>query len=176
MSPKANRTLTIILAIHACLPPVEAAEDGFDEVLKPAFAQNCIKCHGMATPDVKVAALEKMVSGGHPVNTDFDIMGFYQDKIARKRWPARSDAELARIFVAGQAAKLVSASGAIKEATQEDYKAAQMKRAAKAKAALDALKNIPEVAALLSSPSEDNALKLMAAVKKMDLSGQVKLR
>ena len=46
MSPKANRTLTIILAIHACLPPVEAAEDGFDEVLKPAFAQNCIKCHG----------------------------------------------------------------------------------------------------------------------------------
>ena len=87
-----------------------------------------------------------------------------------------TDAELARIFVAGQAAKLVSASGALKEATQEDYKAAQMKRAANAKAALDALKNIPEVAALLSSPSEDNALKLMAAVKKMDLSGQVKLR
>jgi hypothetical protein len=117
-----------------------------------------------------------MVSGGHPVNTDFDIMGFYQDKIARKRWPSRSDAELARVFVAGQAAKLVSATGAIKKATQEDYKAAQMKRAANAKAALDALKNIPEVAALLSSPSEDNALKLMAAVKKMDLSGQVKLR
>ena len=144
--------------------------------MKYDAATNCIKCHGMATPDVKVAALEKMVSGGHPVNTDFDIMGFYQDKIARKRWPARSDAELARVFVAGQAAKLVSATGAIKEATQEDYKAAQMKRAANAKAALDALKNIPEVAALLSSPSEDNALKLMAAVKKMDLSGKVKLR
>lgn len=39
-------SLTIILALYACLPPAEAAENGFNEVLKPAFAQNCVKCHG----------------------------------------------------------------------------------------------------------------------------------
>ena len=27
-------------------PVAEAEKDGFNEVLKPAFAQNCIKCHG----------------------------------------------------------------------------------------------------------------------------------
>ena len=39
-------SLTIILALYSCLPPAEAAEEGFNEVLKPAFAQNCVKCHG----------------------------------------------------------------------------------------------------------------------------------
>jgi mono/diheme cytochrome c family protein len=35
-----------ILALFAFLSAANAEEDGFNEILKPAFAQNCVKCHG----------------------------------------------------------------------------------------------------------------------------------
>ena len=41
-----KRILTSLLAICSCLSAVKAEKDGFDGILKPAFSQNCIKCHG----------------------------------------------------------------------------------------------------------------------------------
>ena len=46
-------------------------------------------------------------------------------------------------------------------------------RAENAKAALSLLSDIPEVKALLASPSRDNALKLVGAIEGKDLSGKV---
>ncbi|MFP6893127.1 MAG: DUF1592 domain-containing protein [Opitutales bacterium] len=39
-------TLTALLSLFFCLPAAKAEQDGFENILKPAFAQNCIKCHG----------------------------------------------------------------------------------------------------------------------------------
>ena len=38
--------LTTLLTIGWCLPATKAEKDSFDGILKPAFSQNCIKCHG----------------------------------------------------------------------------------------------------------------------------------
>ncbi|SVD97179.1 uncharacterized protein METZ01_LOCUS450033, partial [marine metagenome] len=38
--------LTSLLTIGSCLPAAKAEKDSFDGFLKPAFQQNCIKCHG----------------------------------------------------------------------------------------------------------------------------------
>ena len=41
-----KRIFTILLTIAWCLPVAKAEKDSFDGILKPAFQQNCIKCHG----------------------------------------------------------------------------------------------------------------------------------
>ena len=81
--------------------------------------------------------------------------------------------ELARLFVEGQAAKLVSAAGALAKSDNEKYVAAQEKRAADASAALAAVTSVAEAAALIDEPTEDNARKLVAAIADADLTGEV---
>ncbi|MDA1046339.1 MAG: DUF1592 domain-containing protein [Verrucomicrobia bacterium] len=39
-------TFTTLLSLFCCLPATKAEQDGFENILKPAFAQNCLKCHG----------------------------------------------------------------------------------------------------------------------------------
>ncbi|MBI2193258.1 MAG: hypothetical protein HYU36_14880 [Planctomycetes bacterium] len=136
-------------------------------------AVNCVRCHGMSRPDVDAGKLARMVTGGHPVNAEFEILRYYQDRIATKEWSERSPADLASIFIAGQAAKWISAKEAIAKSEDAKYKEAQVKRAANAEAVLSALKGIPEADTLLSTPSEDNARKLMEAVKGKDFYSQV---
>jgi hypothetical protein len=132
------------------------------------IAVNCMKCHGLARSEINGEAFAKMLGAGHPINQSFEIVLFSQGRM--RHWlKERSPARLANLFVAGQAAKLVSATEAAAK-TEDEYKAAQMKRAADAKAVLQA---VPQAAALIKSPSDANARKMMQAIGQQDLSGLV---
>ncbi len=133
------------------------------------IAVNCMKCHGLARSEISGEAFAKMLGAGHPINQSFEIVMFSQGRM--RHWlDERSPAQLSRLFVAGQAAKLVSAIEAASKTEDPQYKAAQMKRAADATAVLQA---VPQAAALIKSPSDANARKMMQAIGQQDLTGQV---
>ena len=140
--------------------------------MKYDIAANCMKCHGLARSEIEGDVLGKMMASGHPLNHDFEVVSYSQGEM--KHWPDSSPAELAQLFVAGQAAKLISAREAAGRTEDAKYKNAQMKRAADAAAALRTLGDIPEAAALIGSPNEENAHKLLEAVKQMDLYSRIK--
>lgn len=133
------------------------------------IAINCMKCHGLARPEIDGETFATMLEAGHRINQSFEIVMFSQGKMRHWR-EARSPAQLANLFIAGQAAKLVSATDAVAISGDAKYKEAQLKRAADATAALEA---IPQAAALISSPSDANARELMQAIAQQDLSGAV---
>ncbi len=133
------------------------------------IAVNCMKCHGLARSEIGGEAFAKMLGAGHPINQSFEIVTFSQGGM--RHWlEKRSPARLANLFVAGQAAKLVSATEAAAKSEDAPSKAAQMKRAADAKAVLQ---TVPQAAALIKSPSDANARKMMQAIGQQDLSGLV---
>jgi hypothetical protein len=132
-------------------------------------AAKCMKCHGLARSEISGDAFAKMLEAGHPINPSFEIVMFSQGKMRHWR-DKRSRAELSRLFVAGQAAKLVSATEAAAKTEDAKYKAAQTKRAADAKAVLQA---VPQAATLIQSPSDDNARKMMQAIGQQDLTDQI---
>ncbi len=133
------------------------------------IAANCMKCHGLARPDISSEAFAKMLGAGHPINQNFEMVMFFQGKITHS-FKKPSPARLANMFIAGQAAKLVSATAAAATAGDVDYKAAQTKRANDARATL---KVVPQAAALIASPSDDNARAMMQKIGPQDLSGLV---
>jgi hypothetical protein len=61
----------------------------------------------------------------------------------------------------------------LSKADHAGYKAALEKQIAAATAALNAVKSLPEAAALVAAPTKENARKLAAAVAGKDLSGEV---
>ena len=133
------------------------------------IAVNCMKCHGLARSEISGEAFAKMLEAGHPINQSFEIVMFSQGKM--RHWlKERSPPRLANLFVAGQAAKLVSATEAAAKTEDAKYKEAQVKRVADAKAVLRA---VPQAAALIKSPSDANARKMMQAIGQQDLSGLV---
>ena len=133
------------------------------------IAVNCMKCHGLARQEISGEAFAKMLGAGHRINQSFEIVMFSQGKM--RHWlEERSLARLANLFVAGQSAKLVSATEAAAKTEDAQYKAAQMKRAADAAAILQA---VPEAAALIASPSDANAREMMQAIGQQDLTGLV---
>ena len=132
-------------------------------------AAQCMKCHGLARSEISGDAFAKMLGAGHPINQSFEIVMFSQGKM--RHWPKeRSKARLSRLFVAGQAAKLVSATEAAAKTEDAKYKEAQTKRATDAKAVLQA---IPQAAAGSQSPSDEKARKMMQAIGQQDLAGQI---
>jgi hypothetical protein len=133
------------------------------------IAANCMKCHGLARADVSGEAFGKMLEAGHPINQSFEAVMFSQGLMRHWR-DKRSSAKLAQLFVAGQAAKLVSATEAAANSEDAKYKAVQSKRADDAKAALQ---SVPQAAALIQSPSDANARKMMQDIGQKDLSGVV---
>ncbi len=148
--------------------------------MKFDVAANCMFCHGLANPDLKPELLAKMLDAGHPINPDFELVKYSQGTVRHRYYPPNvkvnaemTPQELAEMFVIGQAAKLVSANSVLTRSDNEKYVTAQQKRVADAKAALSHLKGIPEAKALIAKPSEQNARKLVAAIKGKDLSGQV---
>ncbi|MBT6314093.1 MAG: hypothetical protein HOJ21_12890, partial [Alphaproteobacteria bacterium] len=69
---------------------------------------------------------------------------------------------------------LVYATKVLKSADNAKYKAAMEQRVADAKKAIGAAKgSVPAAGALLSSPTESNARKFVAALQGKDLSGAV---
>ncbi|MCH8311735.1 MAG: cytochrome c family protein [Nitrospinae bacterium] len=142
--------------------------------------ENCMTCHGLAHPDLAGDVLAKMLGAGHPINPDFEAVKYSQGTV-RHRYTLEdietnremTEPETAELFVIGHAAALVSAKQAMSKSDEPKYTEAQNKRTENAKAVLSLLSDIPEAAALLASPSRDNALKLVGAIKGKDLSGKV---
>jgi len=136
------------------------------------IAANCMKCHGLARSEISGKAFGAMLKGGHPINQSFEIVMFSQGKMRHWLKP-RSPAQLAKLFVAGQAAKLVSAAEMAGKSKNKKYKAAQMQRVTDAKAALQ---GVPGAAALINSPSDAAARAMMKAIGDQDISGLVGAR
>lgn len=144
------------------------------------IAANCMDCHGLANPALSGETLGQMLGAGHPINPDFELVKYSQGSVRHRFFrPTPNDnkemtpVELARLFVEGQAAKLVSAAGAIAKSDNEKYVAAQQKRATDASAALSAVTSVAEAAALVADPTEANARNLVAAIADKDLTGEV---
>jgi len=79
------------------------------------IAANCSECHGLAHPKLSGEVLAKMLDAGHPSEPDFELVRYSQGTVRHRFYPPdysknaeMSPAELARLFVVGQAAKLVS--------------------------------------------------------------------
>jgi len=148
--------------------------------MKYEVVENCMTCHGLAHPDLAGDVLAKMLGAGHPINPGFEAVKYSQGTV-RHRYTFEdietnremTEPETAELFVIGHAAALVSAKEAMSKSDEPKYTEAQNKRAENAKAALSLLSDIPEAVALLASPSRDNALKLVGAIKGKDLSGKV---
>jgi hypothetical protein len=143
------------------------------------IAENCTECHGLANPKVPADALAKMLDAGHPAIAEWEMVQYSQGTVRHRFYPPNmtenaemTPAEASRMFAAGQAAKLVSATAAMGKVDSAKYKEFQTARAGLAKQALE---NIPEAKALIASPSADNARKFVAAIADKDLSGAVKL-
>ncbi|GJL77178.1 MAG: cytochrome c554 [Nitrospinaceae bacterium] len=148
--------------------------------MKYQVAENCMTCHGLAHPDLTGDTLAKMLGAGHPINPDFELVKYSQGSVRHRYYPPNrsTNAEMtpkeqAELFVTGHAAALVSAAEAQSKSKEPKYTKAQNKRAENAKAALSAVKSIPEAAALIASPTRENALKLVDAIQGKDLTAEV---
>lgn len=145
-------------------------------------ASNCMSCHGLAQSKISGDTLDKMLDAGHPGEPEFELVRNSQGTVRHRFYPPNvntnaemSPAELSRMFIVGQAAALVSATGAAAKATHPKYVALQKKREQDARAALQGVADIPEVKALLASPTHEAGRKLSEALKGKDLSAKVKL-
>jgi hypothetical protein len=145
------------------------------------IAANCNECHGLAHPKLGADVLAKMLDAGHPSEPEFELVRYSQGTVRHRYYPPdfsknaeMTPAELARLYVTGQAAALVSASAAASKSSHPKYSALQKKRAADATRALQAVADLPEVAALLKAPNHDNARKLAESIKTKDLSAKIK--
>jgi hypothetical protein len=145
-------------------------------------AANCLDCHNLARTSLSGETIAKMLEAGHPINPDYELVKysqgtvrhrFYNDKDRSENQPMNS-AELSRWLVTGAAVKFVSATANEKKSAHPGYQEVQKKHIAAAKAVLSAVKSVPEAAALLAAPSEENARKLVAAISNKDLSAEVK--
>ena len=148
--------------------------------MRYGIAKNCMSCHGLAREDIDGDTLAKLLGAGHPLNHEFELVRYSQGSVRHRYYPPNvtvnaelSKAELAEAFVQGQAAKLVSAVGAMSRSDEPKYKAAQEKRKVDAETALAAVKSVAEAAALLADPTEANAQALVDAIAGKDLSGEV---
>lgn len=143
------------------------------------IAENCNACHTMQKIDPAMAG--KLIDAGHPINGSYELVKYSQGQVRHRFYPPNitknqkmNNAELSRMFLAGHAAGLVYATKVLKSADNAKYKAAMQQRVADAKKAIGAAKgSVPAAGALLSSPTESNARKFVAALQGKDLSGAV---
>lgn len=140
-------------------------------------AENCMTCHGLAHPDLKADDLAKMLGAGHPINPSFELVKYSQGSVRHRHYPPdiktnaeMTPQELARVYVIGQAAALVSATQVISKSSEAKYKEAQSKRVEIAKAALG---GVSEAAGLLAAPTRENAIKFVQSIAGKDLTGAV---
>jgi hypothetical protein len=145
------------------------------------IAANCNECHGLANPKLSGDVLAKMLDAGHPSEPEFELVRYSQGTVRHRFYPPEysknaemTPPELARLFVVGQAAKLVSATVAAGKSSHPKYSALQKKRMQDARSALQTVADVPEVSALLQQPTSDNARKLADALKSRDVSSKVK--
>lgn len=144
-------------------------------------ASNCMQCHGLAQSKIGGDILDKMLDAGHPGEPEFELVKNSQGVVRHRFYPPNvktnaemTPAELARMFIVGKAAQLVSAVTAAGKATHPKYVELQKKREQDARAALQLVADVPEVKALLDKPSHEAGRKLSDALKTKDLFDKVK--
>jgi len=149
------------------------------------IAENCLSCHELSHAGKKGAippeTFAKMIDAGHPAGTSFELVQYSQGTVRHRFYPPdvsknaeMTPAQLARMYITGQAAALVTTSTAEGKINNAKYQETVSKVQAGAKTALNAIKDqVPEAAALLTQPSDDNARKLVEAISNKDLSPQV---
>jgi len=145
------------------------------------IAANCMECHGLAQPKLKGDVLAKMLEAGHPGEPEFELVRYSQGSVRHRYYPPNVNAnaemnaaELARLYIVGQAAKLVSATVAASKSSSPKYAALQKKREEESRTSLQAVADMAEVKAVLDKPTADSARKLADALKGKDLSAKVK--
>jgi hypothetical protein len=76
--------------------------------------------------------LAKMLGAGHPLKTEFELVLYSQGSVRHRFYPPNVNQnsemtapELARLFVEGQAAKLVSATDALSKSSDAKYQEVQ---------------------------------------------------
>ncbi|MFZ0421330.1 MAG: multiheme c-type cytochrome [Xanthobacteraceae bacterium] len=149
------------------------------------IALNCLSCHELSHKGRKSAVppetFSKMIDAGHPAGTGFELVQYSQGTVRHRFYPPdvskNSDmtpAQLARMFITGHAAALVESTTTEGKINNAKYQDTLSKVVANATAALTAIKDqVPEAAALLAQPTDDNARKLVDAISTKDLSAQV---
>ncbi len=144
------------------------------------IASNCMECHGLANPKLEADVLAKMLDAGHPIEPDFELVRYSQGSVRHRFYPPDvtknkplDDAGLARLFVEGQMAKLVSATQAAGKSQHPKYAAAQKKRAEDARAALTKVSSVPAMKTFLAEPTDANARAVEAAIATKNLSAEV---
>lgn len=145
------------------------------------IASSCAQCHGMAHPGLSGEVLAKMLEAGHPLEPQWELVRYSQGSVRHRFYPVGSGTEnhtmtageLARMFVVGQAVRLVSATRALEKSKDPGYRAAQKQRAQDARDALDPVKELPEVAALLATPTEETARRVAETASARDLSDEL---
>lgn len=143
------------------------------------IAENCNGCHTMQNVDAGMAG--KLIDAGHPINGGYELVEYSQGQVRHRFYPPdvtknqkMNKAELSRMFLTGHAAGLVYATKVLKSATNAKYKAAMQERIAAATKAIGAAQGqVSAAGALLSSPTDGNARKFVAALSGKDLSGAV---
>jgi hypothetical protein len=140
-------------------------------------AANCMSCHGLANPKLSGEHAAAMLDNGHPLKPEYEIVEYSQGSVRHRFYPPdltankeMTKAEMARLFVIGQAAALVSATEAITKSKHAKYVEAQQKRISRAK---EVLAKVPEASALIASPTADAGRALGVAIATKDLSGAV---
>ena len=154
---------------------MHAAQDLYD------IASNCAVCHGLAHPDLASKTLEKMLEAGHPLEPEWELVRYSQGSVRHRFYPVggpadnkeMTQAERSRMFVVGQAARLVSATRALDKSKDPGYRAAQKQRVANARDALAPVAKLPEVAALLAKPDDTSGRAVAAAVAGKDYSKEL---
>lgn len=144
-------------------------------------ALNCLSCHGMTNPELDGETVTAMLEAGHPINPEFELVRYSQGTVRHRFYrpdtttnAEMTPAELARLFVTGHAASLVSATAALGKTDHAKYAGAQKARIEAARAALEAISAaVPEAAALLSEPSDANARAVVEAILDKDLTQEV---
>jgi len=143
-------------------------------------AQNCNECHGLARAALDGDTIATMMDNEHPIKPEWNLVAYSQGSVRHRFYPPdttvnqeMTEPELARLFVTGKAAKLLSATQALEKSDHPRYVEAQQARIADAREGLSAVTSVPEVQAFLADPTEDNALLLVEAIADKDLSGEV---
>jgi hypothetical protein len=144
-------------------------------------AENCLGCHGMGRADVPAETIAKMVAAGHPAGSSFELVRYSQGTVRHRFYPPdvtknaqMSVAELSRVFLTGHAAAFVQTSAATGKSTNPKFQQTLDQIKSAARAAIDGVKGqVPEAAALLARPTEENAKKFVDALASKDLSSQV---
>lgn len=145
------------------------------------IASSCAQCHGMTHPGLSGEVLAKMLEAGHPLEPEWELVRYSQGSVRHRYYPVGSSTEnhtmtageLSRMFVVGQAVRLLSATRALEKSKDPGYRAAQKQRAAGARDALEPVKALPEVEAFLAKPTEATARRVAETAAARDLSEEL---